>query len=436
MFAPLIAPKVMYLTDSLGVRLGSLFSVLFFLSPSLICMGMVSPLIIQLINNQNGNAGKAAGTVYAISTVGGILATFLFGFYIIPELGITSSAYIAGGTLGFLSAIYFISTNQYKYLAAGVVFIFILFSFTLKPKVKTNVRIHYTSNGLFGQLIVMDYTEKEKDFTQTYRGLYLNGIKQTHTMVGYQPLSLWDYPYKIGMISSIKSPGDQALILGMGGGSILYDLVDLKFKVDVVELDERVPKVAKKYFNYVPSSSSLIIDDARHYIKKAEKKYDLVIFDILRGEEQPSHIFTLEGFEDLKKILNKDAIVIINFQGMMEKGDTSLGAKSVFKTLLASGFKVSYNQGNNEGVSNDVIFIASEKKYDFRTILNNPLYYARGRFKYEDLITEKEVDVSDAFLLTDDKPMLEKLNKPVILAWRQAMMKTTREMVESGERIY
>jgi predicted membrane-bound spermidine synthase len=203
-----------------------------------------------------------------------------------------------------------------------------------------------------------------------------------------------------------------------------------------VELDERVPKVAKKYFNYVPSSSSLIIDDARHYIKKAEKKYDLVIFDILRGEEQPSHIFTLEGFEDLKKILNKDAIVIINFQGMMEKGDTSLGAKSVFKTLLASGFKVSYNQGNNEGVSNDVIFIASEKKYDFRTILNNPLYYARGRFKYEDLITEKEVDVSDAFLLTDDKPMLEKLNKPVILAWRQAMMKTTREMVESGERIY
>ena len=47
----------------------------------LLCMGMISPTIIQLRNLNVKGTGKTTGTIYAISTVGGILMTLLMGFY-------------------------------------------------------------------------------------------------------------------------------------------------------------------------------------------------------------------------------------------------------------------------------------------------------------------------------------------------------------------
>ena len=54
------------------------------LFPPVFMMGMVSPLIIRAITTDVNEAGKASGAIYAISTLGGIITTFAFGFYIIP----------------------------------------------------------------------------------------------------------------------------------------------------------------------------------------------------------------------------------------------------------------------------------------------------------------------------------------------------------------
>jgi predicted membrane-bound spermidine synthase len=439
--APLTAPKIMYFTDSLGIRFGSLISVLLFLSPPLVCMGMVSPIIIQLINKNEG-AGKAAGSVYAISTVGGIFATFLFGFYLIPETGIRASSYITGSVLGLIALAYFILANRYIYLAITAGMILLLKLLSPHYPLHTNTKIQYHSEGLLGQLSVIDYDFSDQPVKpHIRRGLYLDGIKQTNTQVGIEPFSLWDYPHKITAFSCIKPAGSKALLLGMGGGSIAFELVTMGFDLDIVELDPRIPKIAKKYFNYDAEKSNMIIDDARHYIRKSPKKYDLVIFDILRGECQPSYIFTVEGLNDLKKILNKDALVIINFQGNMEKSSYSLGPRSVYKTLLASGMYVNFGeQAATENNTGDLIFIASDKKYDFKNLLENNRYYewfTVGKYKYEDMISRKEAEVSDAYLLVDDKPVLELLNAPVILAWRKTMMEANaKKFVGLGIPLY
>jgi predicted membrane-bound spermidine synthase len=418
------------------VRLGSLFSVLFFLSPSLICMGMVSPIIIQLISDSDENPGKVAGTVYAISTVGGILTTFLFGFYLIPELGIKASSYITGLVLSLVALIYFIGVGKYKHLglSAGLLIILMMTSYS-PPAKPSNTKILYNSNGLLGQLTVIDIAAQQNGINMTFRGLFVDGARQANALVETLPWSIWDYVYKIVIISSIKPEGDKALVLGMGGGSLVDGLVTLNFDVDIVELDERIPRVAYKYFNYNKQKSTVIIDDARHYIKRSTKKYDLVIFDIVKGECQPSYVYTIEGFADLKKILNKDALVIINFQGTMEIPEYSTGARSIYKTLLASGFRVNYNEKKLEKLTGrDVIFIASEKEYDFKTLLANPRFYKYTplRFPYETLIEGKKVNLSDVSLLTDDKPVLELLNKETILGWRKSVIPEKKKILDAG----
>jgi hypothetical protein len=71
--APLIAPQILTMTEPLGVQMGSLVSVLMYLLIPVGCFGSVSPMIIQQINKEADDAGRSAGTVYAVSTVGGIL---------------------------------------------------------------------------------------------------------------------------------------------------------------------------------------------------------------------------------------------------------------------------------------------------------------------------------------------------------------------------
>ena len=49
-----------------------------------VLLGMVSPWVIRLRVDAVSGAGRAAGTVYAISTAGSILGAFLPAFWWIP----------------------------------------------------------------------------------------------------------------------------------------------------------------------------------------------------------------------------------------------------------------------------------------------------------------------------------------------------------------
>src|ERR1700757_3558763 len=60
---PLLALKIMPATNGLGLRMGSLVSCTLFMFLPLICMGMVSPAIIHLSNQELKGTGRTAGTI-------------------------------------------------------------------------------------------------------------------------------------------------------------------------------------------------------------------------------------------------------------------------------------------------------------------------------------------------------------------------------------
>ncbi|MFW5927526.1 MAG: fused MFS/spermidine synthase, partial [Wenzhouxiangella sp.] len=104
---PWVAPWVMKATLGMELRLGITLSALVFLFPPLACFGMVSPLIIRLISTHRELIGRATGTVYAISTLGGILVTFIVVFYAIPEIGMRETLLVTAGFLAFFPLLYF-----------------------------------------------------------------------------------------------------------------------------------------------------------------------------------------------------------------------------------------------------------------------------------------------------------------------------------------
>src|SRR5258708_14975988 len=76
-----------------GVALGSALAVLILFSVPVTILGCVSPFSIRLALQNVSNAGQTAGRMYAVSTLGSILGTFVPVLYLIPEAG-TSRTFI------------------------------------------------------------------------------------------------------------------------------------------------------------------------------------------------------------------------------------------------------------------------------------------------------------------------------------------------------
>jgi spermidine synthase len=217
------------------------------------------------------------------------------------------------------------------------------------------------------------------------------------------------------------------LLIGLAGGNLAMELKGLGFDVDAVELDERMPFIAEEYFGFTSDSINIIVDDGRHYINTTDKIYDIIIIDVLTGEVQPQHLFTKEAMENMKRITYSDALVMFNLQGFL-KGKKGLAARSIYKTLLSAGFKIKYNSNlEGEGKDGDILFIASPGEEPNLNNINESrlnLCCKILAFEYSELITYDIINISDASILVDNIPLLEKMNIYSNENWR-------RERIES-----
>ena len=112
---PFTSSLIMSATLGMNLKLGIVLSSLCFVFPPLMCFGMVSPLIIRLISNEVNQVGNSVGTIYSISTLGGIAATFLFGFYFIPKMGLNFSTYLTAFALFLFPAYYFLRFRVFSW---------------------------------------------------------------------------------------------------------------------------------------------------------------------------------------------------------------------------------------------------------------------------------------------------------------------------------
>ena len=111
------------------------------------------------------------------------------------------------------------------------------------------------------------------------------------------------------------------LIVGLGGGTLpeaFFDLLD-NVKIDTVEIDPAVIKVAKEYFLFEDNERKRVIaQDARVFIKRAilqSTEYDLVILDAFNGDYIPEHLMTKEFLLEVQKVLSRDGVLVANTFG-------------------------------------------------------------------------------------------------------------------------
>jgi len=113
---------------------------------------------------------------------------------------------------------------------------------------------------------------------------------------------------------------NQVLIIGLGCGNCAREIRKRYPKAEMigVEIDRKVIDMAQCYFSLASIKKlRLAIDDGIKYVgKKAAQKrpklFNLIIVDVYLGKKMPESFKTKSFLLNLRKLLNKDGVVIYN----------------------------------------------------------------------------------------------------------------------------
>ncbi len=418
----------------IDLRISVVVVSLFLILPPLLFLGMVPTLLIRYMTNKLESSGATTGWVFSISSASGILALPILGFFVIPAFGLTVPSIVIGLLVGVVPLIKLL--GQKKYFALLFALIMLLSFSQRKVNGSTaDLKVLSYSEGLLGQVLVADIFKNGAGVATNDRLLFINRMGQTNINKTTNT-SKWNYITFMTALASKLPENSDALVLGLGGGSAANIFqTNLKFRVDAVELDGRIGEVARQYFQLNPEVK-VIVDDARHYLETTKKTYDLIFFDVFKGDIQPPHVLTIECFTKAKSLLKKDGFLIVNFHGFLSN-ETGKPGRSVYSTLQATGFETHIFPTPGKEEDRNTLFIATSGKQEFHQV-RYPLLHLGKPVDLDSLFLDpKTLNLKSSVVFTDDKPDLDRMNLEANSIWRKSYNGTySKFFLESGVPLF
>lgn len=187
---------------------------------------------------------------------------------------------------------------------------------------------------------------------------------------------LIEYTRYMFMSYAFRPNPQKVLIVGLGGGSMVHFLQrrDPKVKVDVVEIDPVVASIADRYFGVRSGGNvDIHVTDGFEYLNSTESKYDVIYMDaFLRpsgGTDKtgvPLHLKTLAFYDQLKKRLNPDGVVMFNLNPHLTVRDDIGTIKEAFPNVYVfqlrnySGYVVAASTAKDKMTAKDIAAAAAE----------------------------------------------------------------------------
>lgn len=110
----------------------------------------------------------------------------------------------------------------------------------------------------------------------------------------------------------------RVLVIGLGVGVMprVLQAYDPALRVDVVELDQAVARVARERFGFrCQAGCNLYVDDGRVFVRKQGRRgarYDLILVDAFDVKYIPEHMLTREFMRELRTILAPGGMLAAN----------------------------------------------------------------------------------------------------------------------------
>ena len=290
-----------------GAAVGSLVGVLALVAVPVLVLGAVAPWAIRLRVASVEDAGRTAGRLYALSTIGSLLGTFAAALLLIPLLG-TQRTFI------FFALLLAASAATALPLRFALVPLGIAAMLALPPGV---------TKGLADGGRVLGERETEYQYARVVelpdgeRRLELNEGQAFHSV--YRPDSVltgnvWD-GYLSLPFAVLGEPPRSLAILGNGAGTTVraYARYFPETAIDGVEIDPELTELGRQWFGLRDRPGlRLIHDDARPFLRRTDRRYDAIFVDAYRQPYIPFYLTTEEFFDLVRDRLKPGGTVIVN----------------------------------------------------------------------------------------------------------------------------
>jgi spermidine synthase len=287
---------------SAGVVVGSFAAALLLFAPPVILLGMVSPFAVRLSVRDVATAGAVAGRLYALSTAGSLLGTFAPALVTIPLAG-TRRTLLGAAVVVALGAVLLLGRRWLVLVLAPAVLLL------LPPglvKAQSGVIWEHESRYQFVQVV-----QQGRE-----RLLYLNEGIAVHS--DWRPDTVltgneWDMFLAVPPL--LGRPVRSVAILGNAGGTIAraYGRFYPEARIDGVELDPVVTEAGRRFFGLGKIRQLHVVTaDARPFLERTRKRYDLILVDAYRQPYVPFYLATREFFRLVRERLAPGGVVALN----------------------------------------------------------------------------------------------------------------------------
>lgn len=384
---------------SLGLALKSIVAALILFAPASVLFGFVTPYAVRLKMNAVEDAGKTVGRLYALSTVGSILGTFLAGFVLLPTVGSIRALYLIAGilfALSFLIAPFALSSAKLFFLimfpaaiAFNEVYGYMMFrTFELR-----DFDTHYNRLQIYNTI--------DKRTKQPIRVLITDPLStQSAMFLDSDELAL-NYSKYYHLLRYFKPDFQNTLIIG--GAAYSFPKEYLRMypgkKIDVVEIDSRMTQIAREFFRLQDNPNlNIIHDDGRIFLNKNEKKYDAIFVDAFNSMYSiPFQLTTAEAVNRMNMSLKDDGVVLLNMVSAIE-GKGSMFLQAEYKTFAETFPHVYLFRAEPEkplNITQNLILVAA--KTDKTSDVADEKISALLKDKYETAIDSNLPTLTDDF---------------------------------------
>ena len=287
-----------------GAFVGSLLGVLVLVAVPVMLLGAVAPYAVRLSVKSVEEAGRVAGRLYAISTVGSLVGTFLSALVLIPLVG-TRRTFLA---FALLLAIAAVPAMRKRFVLAPVGVALLLAIPVGTVKATGDARVIWERETEYQYARVTELPNGE-------RRLELNEGEAVHS--DYVPGTYLTGDYWDEMlVLPFAGPGRprSVAILGNAAGTTAraYGHYFPATRVDGVEIDPALTDVGRKLFDMRGPNLHIHTADARPFLRQAKRHWDVIIVDAYRQPYIPFYLTTREFFGEVRDHLNPGGVVLIN----------------------------------------------------------------------------------------------------------------------------
>lgn len=408
---PWLRIPVLHAAEPVGLRFAVLAAAFLLFAPPLTLLGMVSPYAIRLRAESLVDVGRTAGDLFAVSTIGSVIAALLTGFVLIPSVGVGALTYIVG--LVLLATALAGLAVQRKVIPSAIVSALVLLGGFGLASLPSGADLDH---GLLS-LEQSPYAELRVLDQDGVRHLLIDG--GTHTIVDARTYeSRFPYVHVLDVSRRFFQRPGSMLLIGLGGGSVVKEFARHGWRVDAVEIDPVVTEIAYRDFGLEDSEARIFHTDGRRYLRATDKRYDLIIVDAFGSSSIPFHLVTQEAFALMATHLEPRGVLAINIE--------SMGWHDILVRSLAATLKEEFAEvlalpiAEPPNALGNLVLVGSHRPLE----LVEELPPTRSRFsnvytKNHAWDNRFEPDVSEVPVLTDDLNPVDVWSERINLAARK-----------------